>query len=99
MLLPEDGSRQPKHTGGKTAYFIYNLYVKTVDFNPWIIGWVQQIPILGPYLVLSGNGNNLEHLNLNRERFWYTQPISVFLNVFMNIELSNTVSYSLSLHI
>jgi hypothetical protein len=43
-----------QNTQEERLHFIYNLYVKTVDFNPWIIGWVQQTPILGPYLVLSG---------------------------------------------
>ena len=88
-----------KHVGGKTAYFMYIVYGKTVDFNHWITGWIQKLPRRGPALVLGRTGNNPEHWNLNRERFWYTQPISEFFNVFMNIKLSNIISCNLSLHI
>jgi len=44
---------------------MYTVYVKTVDFNPW----VQKKHRLDPVLVLGGRGNNPEHWNLNREFF------------------------------
>jgi len=94
VLLLEDGSWPPKHTEGKTAYFMYTVYVKTVNFNPW----VQKTARLGPVLVLSGTDNSPEQWNLKTELFWYIQPIAVFLNVFMSIKFSNIISCSLSLH-
>jgi len=44
---------------------MFTVYVKTVDFNPW----VQKIARLGPVLVLGGRGNSPKHWNLNRELF------------------------------
>ena len=58
-----------KHVGGNIAYFMYTVYVKTVDFNPWTTGWVQKLPRLCPVLVLGGTGNNPENWNLKRELF------------------------------
>jgi hypothetical protein len=61
---------------------MYALYVKTVDFNPWIQKNTQAWS-----LVLGGTGNNPEHWNLNKEHFWYIQPLAVFSD-FQTLYLS-----------
>ena len=67
-----------KHAGGNIACFMYTVYVKTVDINSWITGWVQRIPRLCPVLVLGGTGDNPERWNINRAHFLvYTAYCSV----------------------
>ena len=88
-----------KHVGGNIAYFMYVLMWKLLIVSIGLLAGYKKIPMFGPVLFLSGTGNSPEHWNLNREHFWYIQPIAVFLSVFMSIKLSNIISCSLSLHI